>query len=228
MNKNEYINRLSESLDRYDVKNKIDVLADYEQIVDEILLDNDDNFDTVIEKLGYPEILAIEIADELGYETKRDQPKQFKEQANSNQYNKKRYKSNVVWNILIWLYGIIQFALTTSIIIMVVFVAYFGLNSTLNIDSSFNNDNTYTTKLEVCGNNNCQTFETNSSYYQGNHHDFSYHGQDNNITIYIGPLALASTLIVAIFMWFNYILVYKNIRRVIVRNNEYNRRRQYE
>lgn len=300
MNKIEYISRLSKSLDPYDIPNKIDIMADYEQIVDEILMDNNDDFNAVIEKLGYPEILALEIADELGYEIKINNKQKNNQE---DRFNKKRYKSNVIWNIILAFFYLFQTGFILALVAVVSFLLYFGFNSDLNLKVVEGQDRNVELVASLCRKDKCETFKTyfnkdierfgydddvhfgffdekfDNDYnrkhgmfsdreddddYRGMHRNKTRHkgfmkrneytitkeDKDKNVTdskdnktteensksvdyvseysFPIGIFLSVSGAVLIALIWLNYLIVYKNVKRVTTNNNEYNRRRNYD
>ncbi|MDF9866602.1 putative membrane protein [Bacilli bacterium PM5-3] len=243
MNKNEYISRLASGIAKYDVSNKYDILADYEQIVDEILVDNDNDFNAVIEKLGYPEILAMEIMDELGYtdqQSKRNDRYKNSNEDITNKFGTKRQRSNIIWNIILFFYYIVQVGLSLALVIMIGFTIYFGLNSSASINHSVKNNDVITT-LTICRETNCNsyisTYKDNSNHIEKNEFSIKkcedkkckiYNDITNSASVPIGFIFAMVDIILIVILWLSYIIVYKNVRSVIKRNNEYNRRRSYE
>ncbi|MDL2212328.1 hypothetical protein LJB88_05565 [Erysipelotrichaceae bacterium OttesenSCG-928-M19] len=238
MDKNEYIARLAKCLDEYEVVNKYDILADYEQIVDEILIDNDSDFNQVIEKLGYPEILALEIAQELGYSTKKEN-KQSK-RSKDNVYSAKRQRSNIIWNIILACYYFMQFFFTIALISIVGLIIFFGFNSNVNISTKIVNQKVENT-ITICKDKQCTKYITSSLLDDDydDYHDFSIQKCQNDscqkvddftntISFPISLFTIIALGVLIVLIWFNYLIVYKNVRKMIDNNNEYNRRRAYE
>lgn len=236
MNKNEYIKRLAQTLDPYEIPNKYDIMADYEQIVDEILLDNENDFNKVIDKLGYPEILGIEIADELGYENKR-KSNQYTG-SHKNTFEKKRHKSNAIWNIILGFFYIVQTLLSIKLVAIISLLLYFGVNSTIDFKVIENRGNNVEFIVNVCKKDKCNTYRTNFN----REIKYSYHNDDyddsNGIqttkefvsadSFPIGAIFVVCSGVLSILLWLNYIIIYKNVRRVTSKNDEYNRRRNYD
>ena len=241
MNKQEYISRLAQGINKYDIPNKYDILADYEQIVDEILIDNEEDFNYVIEKLGYPEILAMEIAQELGYSTKEAKKEESQKAKNvEHRYDVKRQKSNVIWNIIMFFFYLLQTAFSIALVVMIGLVIYFGFDSTISTQSEIK-ESTVETTIKVCRKNNCDSYistvPNKGYYYDDDNYSFKrcHNGKclnfvegEHSFSFPLGLVLSLSAGVLTVLLWLNYIIVFKNVKTVINRNNEYNRRRNYE
>ena len=243
MNKNEYIARLAKGMEKYDVPNKYDILADYEQIVDEILFDNDDDFNAVIDKLGYPEILAMDIMEELGYESQRSErnkKQQTNTTDNTNRYGVKRQKSNAIWNFILFFYYIVQVGLTLALVVIAGLIIYLGFNSSASFDTKIANNNVETT-IKICSNGECNSYV--SSYIDSDSHfeksEFSIKkcedqkcqlidSFDHSMSFPIGFVLALTGCLLLVMIWLLHVIIYKNVRAVTKKNDEYNRRRNYE
>ncbi|MGL4382487.1 MAG: hypothetical protein ACRCTA_02095, partial [Bacilli bacterium] len=148
MNKDEYLKRLITSLRKYETKGIYEIMADYEQIIDEILIDNNDDFNEVINKLGYPEILAEEIAIEFNFTIKEDFKQQYKRPQSDNRYGLKRQRSNIVWNLLLGVYYFVSVTLMMALASLIILTIYFTPQTTIGFITE---DNQY--KIEICQNN---------------------------------------------------------------------------
>jgi len=242
MNKNEYISRLAKGMEKYNVANKYDILADYEQIVDEILIDNDDDFNAVIDKLGYPEILAMDIMEELGHEPQKSERQENQSNANdsSHRYGVKRQKSNVIWNIILFFYYIVQAGLSLALVTVIGFGLYFGFDSTASVDSRVVSGQVET-RLNICHEDKCRTYVFNYDNHSRNSYrnEFSIQkctdseckmidGITHSASFPVGFAFGLASAIIAVMIWLFYVIVYKNVRAVVKKNDEYNRRRSYE
>ena len=242
MNKNEYISRLAKGIEKYHVTNKYDILADYEQIVDEILLDNDNDFNAVIDKLGYPEILALEIVQELGCANQKvePEPKRHSDQS-GHVYQVKRQKSNVVWNILMAFFYIFQSIFSLIFIIIIGLGIYFGFDSTVSKSVELTNNQAIVT-MKICRQADCKSYvitvqnSNGFNYQQNNNLTFESCQKDScpvllgdyNFTLPLGIIIGGVAIVTLLLIWLNYLIMYKNLKSVIRKNNEYNRRRNYE
>ncbi|MEG0283420.1 MAG: hypothetical protein RR543_01040 [Erysipelotrichales bacterium] len=240
MDKTEYIARLSIALDEYEINNKYEILADYEQIIDEILIDFDNDFNEVINKIGYPEILALEIVEEFGFKAIHIKDKSDQE-LDKNKYHTKRQNTNVIWNIALAVHWFFQTCFIIAFASLVSFTLYFGLDSKLSINQTIEN-NTQKVELNICKtNNDCQTllFETPGLVFENSHrggmHKYNYDNDDLNIAslgnvdnLPIGLFGLVSSSVFLILIFINYLAVYKPVKGVIQRNQQHNRRRAYE
>ena len=247
MNKSEYISKLAQGLKDYDISNKYDILADYEQIVDEILIDYEYDFNVVIDKLGYPEVLAKDIIQELGY-GKSDNSQQTKTKPKTH-YNSKRHKSNAIWNLILFFYTIIQIGFGLALSTLIIIGLYFGFGSEMIIQSSVNLNSTQTHIAFCDENENCDgyLFTLSNQNSPFNQNRISITRCDLNAITYLSrfecqffgdithqiqfPLGLGlATSIVLIFliMILLHTLIYSTIKPITIKNNEYNRRRNYE
>jgi uncharacterized membrane protein len=240
MNKSEYITRLAQGLKDYNIPNKYDILADYEQIVDEILIDYDNDFNAVIDKLGYPEVLADDVIQELGYGQSEKTTQQPKPKT-KNYANNKRHKSNAVWNFILVFYTIIQAGLAIAFVVLVAIGLYFGFSGDIRIQSSesFNRTQTH---IAVCNDRNrCEhyliTTSDRDSFFGRNRisvdrcirGDCQILGSiTHEVSFPLGFGLGISLFLIAVIMTLLYTLVYRTIKPITIKNNEYNRRRNYE
>ncbi len=246
MNKHEYIQKLSKLLSNYEIENKYEILADYEQIITEILLDNDDDFSKVIEKLGEPSDLSEEIAAELGFikndkadsDKKEDyDPRMFEEpKINSKP---KRYKSNTILYIIKAIMCTVQFILITMFALsLVIFFKYDESSILVNYNDSIDNHIT-----QICtSDDSCLTINTdrfNNKVYTTEKVDI-YISEDTSeflgfieytntyVEIYLHSVSLFIAFGILLTMIVIHILIIRTLNLVIKRNNEYNRRRNYD
>lgn len=240
MDKQEYISRLANELAKYDCPNKYDILADYEQIIDEILLDNADDFNSVIDKLGYPEILALDIANEFNF-NRTETPKDAKKvKHNDNNIHTKRQKSNIIWNIILAFGCFFQCLFALMLVALTSLIFYFGFNSTVKVTNNIIKDSYVQSSVSVCKEKHCNTYKVTLPYNYKNYpkNDVTVEScQDNKCVVSNNPFVdfsfpLGYTLIITdaviiIIMWLNGIII-RSVRRAIKANNEYNRRRYYE
>lgn len=93
MNKEMYLEQLYQELQKYDIDSALKHVTEYDYIISD--MEDTENFDTVIEKLGSANELAISIAEEFGYKLKN--ANQFEDSILNKKVNHKEkssYKKN--------------------------------------------------------------------------------------------------------------------------------------
>lgn len=258
MNKSEYLLRLTKRLNIYEVEDEFTLISNYDELINEILYDNDQDFNAVINQLGYPEILADELAAEFGFEKKQVS------QANAQVVNKERKRYNTVWNVFRAIAWLIQATLIIGIMGLVILNIIVGFNSKLIVRSDIKDysftmgcllnekechdyDYTYNVPgkvtVAVCSENSDNCFgiiDTNlqgqaANYYQ-NHVEFCQNesckindtSYQSQMIFKLQPLIVIGIISISTLMLLNYILIIRSLNKVVASNNEYNRRRNYE
>ncbi len=93
MNKEMYLEQLYQELQKYDIDSALKHVTEYDYIITD--MEDSENFETVIDKLGAPNELATSIAEEFGYELKNTN--QFEDSILNKKVNSKEkysYKSS--------------------------------------------------------------------------------------------------------------------------------------
>lgn len=256
MNKEEYLLRLTKSLSNYDVDDEYTLIQNYDELINEILFDNDQDFNAVIHQLGYPEILATELIDEFGFKKREN----VNTEDQNKYYYKKRKRSNIFWYLLKTIAWFFQSIYLILIVSMIALFLMFGNNARLviatNAQSNINSlaclineddcrDEFFNFKNEelmiaICTDSasDCNGFvvrENQMAWHnqksfalcQGNDclraiHNPETFALDLTILYIVGGLTVVTLAIL------NQIIIINNVNQVIAKNNEYNRRRNYE
>ncbi|MDR3215364.1 MAG: hypothetical protein LBT75_03695 [Bacilli bacterium] len=179
MDKQSYIKEVKENLSKYNISNIYDVLADYEQIIDEIMYDNDNNFDIVIDKLGNPTELSNDIINELGYEKKNN--KEDYQRTSTSDYRNHRQKSNVIWQVVLIIYYIINVSMVFLLAGLIFIGAITGFQGKVAITDNKTTNTLSSASLSItyCNKKECTIFYRN-------HDGFSFkpiYRIENNVNI---------------------------------------------
>lgn len=248
MNREEYLSKLITTLREYEVVDIYDIMAFYEQVVNEILYDYDDDIEQVINKLGQPEELAKDIVAEFCYDKKTEgeipkenlhyksmeyEGKQYykpKDYCNASYTPALRTRSNIIWHLILVMHGIFQAILISSIVII---LTLFFIPNTSGILMIYDNNDT---TIEVCFGENCISIcnDTNCNENINFNNTDNCALEDQNCTKIFDAKVITESILNTVLIIIlsvsitSHIFIYRTIKKIVKGNDEYNRRLTHE